>query len=66
MYYRALSFASFQIGNVTEAKSAATRAQQYAVAPEDKRLADEMLQYVSSGKPAANAPGFSANPIPQQ
>lgn len=66
MYYRALSFAAFQIGNVAEAKSAAARAEQYAVAPEDKRLADEMLKYVSGGNPSNKAPAFGRNPLPPQ
>jgi Flp pilus assembly protein TadD len=50
-YYRVLAFAEFQIGDVTEAKSAANRAQQYAVSPEDKRLADELQRIVNAGKP---------------
>jgi hypothetical protein len=53
-YYRALSFAAYQIGNVAEAKSAAVRAQQYAAEPEDRRLADAMVKALDSG----------ANPLP--
>jgi hypothetical protein len=61
-YYRALSFAAFQIGDKVEAKAAAARAKQYAVAPEDHRQAEEMLRYVNGG---TNAPGFGDNPLPQ-
>jgi tetratricopeptide (TPR) repeat protein len=65
-YYRALSFAAFQIGNVAEAKSAAARAQEFAVAPTDKQLADEMVKYVNGGNPSTNPPGFGVNPLPPQ
>ncbi len=65
-YYRALSFAAFQIGDVAEAKSAASRAQEYAVAPEDKRMADEMVKYVNGNSPSTNPPGFSDNPLHPQ
>jgi hypothetical protein len=61
-YYRALAFAAYQIGNAAEAKSAAERAGHYAASPEDKRLSDEMLQYINSGKPPAAAPGFGGTP----
>jgi tetratricopeptide (TPR) repeat protein len=64
-YYQALSFAAYQIGDMGEAKSAAVRAREYAVAPEDKQVADLMVQYLNSGKPPAKAPGLSENP-PQQ
>jgi len=50
-YYRALSFAALQTGNLTEAKSAAERAQQFAATPDEKRLAGEMLKFVSSSEP---------------
>jgi tetratricopeptide (TPR) repeat protein len=65
-YYRALSFAAFQIGDVAEAKSAAARTQEFASNPDDKRLADEIIQYVNGAKPPAIAPGFFENPPPQQ
>jgi len=66
MYYRALTIAAFQTGDLKEARSSATRTQQYAVSPDEKKLADEMVKYVNSDKPPANAPGFGANPLPQQ
>jgi hypothetical protein len=61
-YYRALSFAAFQIGDLTEARSAAARTQEYAVAPEDRQLADEMLRYVNGGKTPATTPGYGETP----
>jgi hypothetical protein len=55
-YYRALSFASFQIGNATEAKSAAERALQHAATPEDRRLAAELTNYINGAAPSPKAP----------
>jgi hypothetical protein len=52
MYYRALAFASFQIGNSGDAKTAAARAQEYAVTPEEKRLADDLLKFVAGANTA--------------
>ncbi len=52
MYYRALAFASFQIGNSGDAKTAAARAQEYAVTPEEKRLADDLLKFVTGANTA--------------
>ena len=51
VYYRALAIAAFQIGEVGEAKVAAARAQQYAVAQEDKQKAQELLNYVNGAGP---------------
>ena len=54
VYYHILSVSAFETGNVVEAKSAATKAQQFAVTPEEKKLADAVFQYVNSGKPPAS------------
>jgi len=62
-YYRALAVAAFQTGDVVEAKSAAARAQQYAVTPEDKGLADEMLKYVNGTKPGAGPAQLTATTL---
>jgi tetratricopeptide (TPR) repeat protein len=59
MYYRALSYAAFQIGNKEEARSAAERAQKYASTAEDHRLADELTRYVTGAGPATAPPALS-------
>ncbi len=64
-YYRALSYAAFQIGNTEEAKSAAHKAQQYATTSEDHRLADEVNRYVSGATPSLKPPEIPSNPPPQ-
>jgi len=65
MYYRALSFAAFQIGNKEEAKSAAARAQQYASTAEEHRLADEVTRYVTGAGPAVKPPELPRDPLSQ-
>ena len=55
-YYRALAFAAFQIGQATEARSAANRAQQYASTDEEHRLADEITRYVTGASPPLKPP----------
>jgi len=65
VYYRALAFAAFQIGDQAEAKSAATKAQEFAVSTEDKRLADEIVAYVNGGKPSGKPPDLGEAPSPQ-
>lgn len=61
-YYRALSFAAFQIGNRDEARSAAMRAQQYASSDLERRLADEMASYVAGSSPLRRAPELPSVP----
>jgi len=63
-YYRALAFAAFQTGDLKEAKSAATRTQEFAVTAEEKRQAEEMVRFVNSDKTPTKAPGFGDNPLP--
>ena len=61
-YYRALSFAAFQIGNETEAKSAADRAKEYASTPEQKLKTDELMNYLTRANPSMDTPRLSENP----
>lgn len=58
-YYRALSFAAFQIGNVTEANSAATRALEFAATPEERQMTDELMKYLARGNSSMEAPRMS-------
>jgi tetratricopeptide (TPR) repeat protein len=64
-YYRALSYAAFQIGNKVEARTAADRAQQYASTDEEHRLADEIIRYVSGAAPETKPPELPSDPQPQ-
>ena len=65
MYYRALSYAAFQIGNQEEARSAAARAQQYASTAEEHQFADEITRYVTGTGPATKPPELPREPPPQ-
>ena len=56
MYYRALAFASLKTGNLTEAKAAAVRTQQYAVSAEEKGIADDLLKFLNSRSSSSNTP----------
>ncbi len=64
-YYRALSYAAFQIGKIEEAKSAAQRAQQLATTPEEHRLADEIAHYVTGATPTFTPLDLPKEPLPQ-
>jgi tetratricopeptide (TPR) repeat protein len=61
-YYRALSFATFQIGNQQEAKSAALKAQQYASTAEEHRLADELARYEAGAASSLKPPELPHSP----
>jgi len=62
-YYRALSFAAFQTGDLEEARSAAGRARQYAANPVEKGQADEMMKFVTGANPSKSAPGLTGNDL---
>jgi tetratricopeptide (TPR) repeat protein len=56
-YYNALAYAAYNIGKVSEAKSAAERAQHFASTPQQTRIAQQLLAYVNGGGiPATGSP----------
>ena len=47
MYYKALSFAAYQTGNMQEAKSAAEKAGQFAKSPEEQSQARDLVRIIN-------------------